>query len=31
MLDLAKWLNGDYRIAAEPIKEPADDDEDDDL
>jgi len=30
LLDLAKWVRGDYRIPEEPIKEPADDDEDPD-
>ncbi len=29
--DLAKWVDGDYWIPGEPIKEPADDDEDDDV
>jgi endogenous inhibitor of DNA gyrase (YacG/DUF329 family) len=29
LLDLAKWMNGDYRIPGEPIKEPGDDDETD--
>jgi endogenous inhibitor of DNA gyrase (YacG/DUF329 family) len=27
LLDLARWVNGDYRIPVEPIKEPVDDDE----
>jgi endogenous inhibitor of DNA gyrase (YacG/DUF329 family) len=26
LLDLAKWVDGDYRIPDEPIKEPDDDD-----
>lgn len=29
MLDLAKWLDGDYRVLGEPFKEPRDDDESD--
>jgi endogenous inhibitor of DNA gyrase (YacG/DUF329 family) len=31
LLDLAKWVDGAYRIPEEPAKEPADDDEDPDL
>ena len=32
MIDLSKWVNGDYRVPDEPAEEPAnDDDEDDDL
>jgi endogenous inhibitor of DNA gyrase (YacG/DUF329 family) len=27
LLDLSKWVDGDYRIAAEPVEEPRDDDE----
>jgi endogenous inhibitor of DNA gyrase (YacG/DUF329 family) len=29
MLDLARWVDGDYRIPDAPIKEPGDDDESD--
>jgi len=29
MLDLAKWVDGDYRVPDEPFKEPRDDDESD--
>jgi uncharacterized protein len=29
LLDLAKWMGGDYRIPGEAIKEPGDDDETD--
>jgi hypothetical protein len=31
MLDLAKWVVGDYKIPVEPLEEPANDDEDPDL
>ncbi len=29
LLDLAKWVDGEYRVPAEPEKEPADDEDDD--
>jgi uncharacterized protein len=31
LLDLRKWVDGDYRIPEEPAQESADDDEDHDL
>jgi endogenous inhibitor of DNA gyrase (YacG/DUF329 family) len=30
LLDLARWVEGDYRVPGEPGEDPADDDEDDD-
>jgi uncharacterized protein len=30
LLDLSKWIDGDYRIPDDPAKEPVDDEEDDD-